>query len=102
MTCSVGRIGGNCAVDYEHYRIIQQLIALGIQPSGNKATDKARLQIEKEKLVNKVAEKNNKTNVDFAETLEATQKKQELREQMEEERLGAKTIGELNRILLGI
>ena len=50
-------ISGYRGTDYEAYRIAQQLIALGIKPTGNKATDKARLELEKAKLVDRIAEK---------------------------------------------
>ena len=43
--------------DYELYIIMQELTALGITPSGNKAADRAKLAQARQDLVNKIAEK---------------------------------------------
>ena len=87
--------------DIEYQRIIQELRALGIQPSGNKASDKARLQIEKNKLINKIAEKEQQSE-DFLVTLMQVQEDTSFRQDMEEQRLGAKSVAELNRMYFGI
>ena len=87
--------------DMEYQRIIQQLMALGISPSGNKNTDKARLQIEKEKLVNKIAEQGKQEN-NFLETLVQVNEDNYARQALEEQRIGAMSIAELNKYLLGL
>ena len=86
--------------DPEYMRIIQELKRLGITPSGNKFTDKTRLQVEKNKLINKVSEQ--KENSEFLETLFQTQALNSARELLEEERLGAMSIAELNKIYFGL
>ena len=41
-------------IDPEHQRIIQELLRLGIAPTGNKAADKQKLQQAKAELVQKI------------------------------------------------
>lgn len=45
---SMSAIGSAVAFDSEYHRIIRELRALGIEPSGDKTTDKAKLQAAKE------------------------------------------------------
>ena len=119
MVLAISGFGGR---DYEEYRIAQQLIVLGIEPSGNKAIDKARLAQEKDKLINKIAERkvqetqyqhktaethkvteNEKSEkTEFQNVLEKTEHNYHTREELEEQKLGQKTIGELNRIFFGL
>ena len=87
--------------DSEYQQIIRQLLALGITPSGNKSSDKARLQIEKDKLVNKIAEQN-QPKENFIETLIQVNEENGLRQTLEEERLGAMSIAELNKYYFGL
>lgn len=44
---SMGQVALNVAMDSEYQRIIRELRALGIEPTGNKATDKAKLEAAK-------------------------------------------------------
>ncbi len=45
---SLGAIASAVAFDSEYQRIIRELRALGIEPTGDKATDKAKLEAVKE------------------------------------------------------
>ena len=105
MNGYIAGIGGHRPDDYEYYRIIMQLQALGISPTGNKNADRARLTLEKEKLVNKIAKSQNNTKIndnEFLETL-ATVKEDDLqRQSLEKQRLGAMTVSELNRLYFKI
>ena len=86
--------------DPEYLRIIQELRKLGIAPSGNKSVDKAKLEKAKAELVKKIQEKQEDStqnppafqvpNID--NTIDST------RTQMEEKKLGAMTLAELNRL----
>lgn len=97
MVQGISAIGnsGNFNIDPEYLRILQELYKLGIKPTGNKQIDKAKLEEEKQKIIQRIQDK--------IETSKNTENKEDKeRVQMEEERLGAKTVGELNRILFGI
>ena len=96
MVQAVNAIGGFSNLnDPEYMRIIQELYALHIKPTGNKHVDKARLEAEKQKLAEKILEK----------VQPETPQQKEYRAQknrFEEERLGAMTVSELNKILHGL
>lgn len=97
MVQSVGAIGGICnRIDPEYMQIIIELQKLGLSPTNNKAVDKARLNEEKQKLVKKIHEK-----IEAAQQSQNTNATAE-RAKMEEQRLGAMKVGELNKILLGL
>ena len=97
-------IGPVCPyVDPEYLRILQELLQLGITPSGNKTVDKAKLQEAKEKLIKKIQEKEqNHQTVQFNLNKDQNSVQNDERAKMEEEKLGAKTVAELNRIYFGI
>ena len=97
MVQAIGAVGnnGNCA-DPEYVKILMELRKLGIKPTGKKQVDKARLEEEKKKLAEKIHDKiENKQNVQ-------NDNSNVERAKMEEQRLGAMTVAELNKILLGI
>ena len=102
MVQAISSINSN--VDSEYLRILQELMQLGITPSGNKSVDKAKLAEAKQKLIKKIQEKEqNAQNAQFnidKDTNNTVQNDE--RAKMEEEKLGAKTVGELNRIYFGI
>lgn len=104
MVSAIGAIRGHNYMDYEYTQIIMELYQLGIKPSGNKQTDKARLQAEKAKIVKQIKQKSE--NVQQAEKKQQTDEKDKTefleKASLEEERLGAKTVGELNKILHGL
>ena len=118
-------ISGVKSQDYELYRIMQELISLGIQPSGNKAVDQAKLVQARNELINKIAEKkveqalpqrqavrtyesqkeyepDNDKKSEFENVLLNTEENYTTREKLEEEKLGAMTIAQLNRIYFGL
>ena len=68
--------------DPEYLRILQELMKLGIAPSGNKSIDKTKLEQAKQNLQ--------------VQPLEAAQDTQ--RAQLEELRPGATTVAELNKL----
>ena len=76
-------------------------MALGITPSGNKSSDKARLQIEKEKLVNKITQQNQQDD-NFLETLIKVNEDTSAKQALEEQRLGAMSLAELNKYYFGL
>lgn len=79
--------------DPEYIRIIQELRKRGLSPTGNKIIDKSRLERAKEKLELSENEKIKTTNYQDSETELA---------KLEEERIGATQLSELNKILLGL
>lgn len=92
-------------IDAEHYAIIQQLKALGITPTGNKDADRAKLNIEKNKLIQQIktkAKNKNDNKPNFKEILGETISNNNPTNQLELEMLGAKSVGELNRIYFNI
>ena len=101
---SIG-IGGLHSIDYEHKRIIRELIAMGITPSYDKNIDKSKLEIEKNNLIEKIsnkAEQNQGTSVSFEETVVGYYQPDNERVGLEESRLGAMTLSELNKIYFGL
>ena len=73
--------------DPEYLRILQELMKLGIAPSGNKSIDQTRQEEEQKQNLQ-------------VQPLEATKDTQ--RAQLEELRPGATTIAELNRLYFGL
>lgn len=97
MIQAIGAIGNeNPYKDPEYIKIIQELGRLGVAPTGNKRVDKARLESEKLKLAQKINEK-----IQQAAPQEEQNDKVQ-RSKMEEERVGAMTVAELNKILHGL
>ena len=96
MIQAIGAIGGNRNLnDPEYMKIIQELLQLGITPTGNKATDKAKLETEKKRIAEEIQKKAQQVNPQ--QTQDTTQ-----RAQLEERKLGAMTVAELNKILHGL
>ena len=88
--------------DPEYLKIIRELQQLGIAPSGNKSTDKSKLQQAKLELVQKIQikqEEEQKQELQI-QTIGGVQDTQ--RSQMENERIGAMTVAELNKIYFGL
>ncbi len=88
--------------DPEYLKILSELIKLGIAPSGNKNIDKGKLEQAKIELVQKIQTKHQEEEKQSLQVqpLEGIQESQ--RTQMEEERLGAMNVAELNRLYFGI
>ena len=98
MVQAIGAIGNqfNNFADPEYMKIFLELQNAGIKPTGNKQIDKARLEEEKKKIAEKIHDKiENRQNVQNDNSNEKKKK-------MEEQRLGAMNIAELNKILLGL
>lgn len=96
MIQGIGAIGKeNSFKDPEYMRIIQELFKLGLAPTGNKNVDKTRLETEKHKLAQKIMRK-------MQEQQQVQQNDNVQRTQMEEQRLGAMNVAELNKLLHGI
>ena len=88
--------------DPEYLRILQELMKLGIAPSGNKSVDKSKLEQAKIELMQKIqakqeAEQKQELKV---QPLEAAKDSQRI--ELEVERLGAMNIAELNKIYFGL
>ena len=98
-------IGGLKCIDYEHQRIIRELLALGISPSYDKNTDAAKLDAAKAKLIEKIsnkAEQKPESQVKFEDTVVGYYQPDSERIELEESRLGAMTLSELNKIYFGL
>ena len=103
MIQAISAINSQC--DPEYLRIIQELIKLGITPSGNKSIDKAKLQQAKEELIQKIQKKEQEygkkeLQVQIIEPAQETQNSH--RAELEEQKLGAMTIAELNKLYFGL
>ena len=91
--------------DPEYQRILQELMRLGISPSGNKNADKTKLEQAKAELIQKIQNKQQEEQKQALQVqpIEAVQDNQSVsRSEMEEQRLGAMNIAELNRLYYGI
>jgi len=87
--------------DYEYQRIIKELIALGITPTGNKSSDRTRLQIEKSRLAN-IEEKESVENKNFINTLFEAHNEMTNKNPLQEEWQGANCLADLNRMYFNI
>lgn len=96
MVQAIGAIGRNNQYnDPEYMRIIQELLKLGLKPTGNKAIDKGRLEAAKQELAEKIQDK-------FQEQMQQGNVREAQRNQMEIDKLGAMNVAELNKILHGL
>lgn len=104
MVAAISAISSS-SYDAEYQRILQELMRFGISPSGNKTIDKGKLEQAKTELIQKIQNKNQEEekNELQVEIIGAVQDSQDSkRAQMEEQRLGAMTLAELNRMYFGI
>lgn len=94
MIQPVGAIGSEYGkFDSEYMMILMEMRKLGLTPTGNKAVDKATLEAEKMKLAQKIQAKTED---------KSPEKTDNSREMLEEQKLGAMTVAELNKILHGL
>ena len=104
MINSLGKVRGLSA-DAEHLKIIQELRKLGHGSSGNMQVDAQKLAEAKTELVDKLKNRENRNSseslgvqvinqVDDAEFSK--------RAEMEEQRLGAMNVAELNKLFFGL
>lgn len=106
MVAAISALNPNIGcVDSEYMRILMELRRLGIAPSGNKSVDQAKLEKAKSELITKIKSKEQEeqrisTQVQVIDSVDEAQYAQ--RAEMEEQRLGAMTIAELNRLYFGI
>lgn len=91
---------GVCGIDSEHQRIMRELRALGIEPSGDKATDKAKLQrVQSSKNADSAQpEEKMQANKTFGETIEELAGINVQDKLNAESMTGATQIAELNRM----
>lgn len=89
--------------DPEYLRILRELMQMGITPSGNKNTDAAKLKQLKTELIEKIQTKQEKEQKQSIQVqpLEATKETQE-KQKLEEERTGAMTLAELNKLYFNL
>lgn len=97
--------GINSYSDPEYQRILQELMRFGIAPSGNKNIDKGKLEKAKAELLQKIQtrqkeEQKQELQVQPLEGIQDTQKSE--RAQLEESRLGAMNLSELNKFYFGL
>lgn len=91
--------------DAEYLRILSELMKLGIAPSGNKSVDKTKLEQAKAELIQKIQTKQQeeeKQSIQFSPLAAVMESQDSKRAQMEEERLGAMTVAELNKFYFGL
>lgn len=83
-------------IDSEHQRIMRQLRAYGVEPTGDKSVDKAKLQKVEESKQNQNAQlSNNKSNKEMSENKVSEN-------QAESKSEGADQIAMLNKLKLGL
>jgi hypothetical protein len=94
------------SIDAEYIRMMAELRSFGLSPSGNKNTDAQKLAQAKAELVQRIHKQDNISNsqselgiqvINQVDESENTQ-----RSEMEEQRLGAMTVAELNKIYFGL
>lgn len=91
-----GAMSVNGGIDAEHMRIIRELEALGISPTGNKSSDKMKLeQALKVKNIQETGKNQTGTNKQSNEVDNNTQQKSEASNNM----TGATQIGDLNKFM---
>ena len=96
----------NPSIDSEYLRIIQDLRSLGLNPSGNKNTDKFKLEQAKKELIDKIQTKDNSNQQskteEFQKIFPVEDTSDSVRAEMEEQRLGAMNIAELNKLYFNL
>ena len=100
MLQAINSISG-LRIDAEYVKIIQELRSFGIAPTGNKAIDEQKLIQAKAELVQRIKNKEEtkkvqELNVQVLSPVDETQYAQ--KSEMEEQRLGAMTVAQLNRL----
>ena len=91
--------------DPEYLRILQELMRLGVTPTGNKDVDKAKLEQAKTELIEKIQQKeahNQKQELQVQPMAPVDNVQDTKRAEMEQQRLGAMNIAELNKIYFNL
>ena len=104
MIQALGAASGLC-IDAEYMKIIQELRTLGLSPTGNKAVDAQRLAQAKAEIIRKInkheeAKAQQELNVQVISQVDEGEYIQ--KSEMEEQRLGAMTVAQLNKIYFGL
>lgn len=106
MVAAISAINPNIhGIDYEYMRILAELRSLGIPPTGNKSSDANKLAEAKNELITKIKNKNNEIqerDFNVQKILPVEELEDAKRSEMEEQRLGAMNIAELNKIYFKI
>lgn len=105
MALAISSICSSSYTDAKYQRILQELMRLGIAPSGNKSVDKNKLEQAKTELIQKIQTRNNEEEKQSLQVqpLEGVKDTQDSkRAQIKEQRLGAMTLAELNKMYFGI
>ena len=88
--------------DYEYMQILNELRQLGITPSGNKSADKSKLEKAKLELVQKINEKQEEDTKQQLQIQPIKSTDDVQKTQIENEKIGAMTVAELNKIYFGL
>ena len=105
MVQAVGNNNG-LGIDAEYMRMMRELHSFGLSPSGNKTIDAQRLNQAKTELVQRL--QNNNDNSDSQQSLgvqvigQVDESENIQRSEMEEQRLGAMNIAQLNKLYFGL
>ena len=103
IVLSISAIHSSRIVDSEHQRIIQELLQLGISPTYNKSADKALLAKAKAELIRKIQNKDDESKLSSHQVQSYSYQddnEYQFRADLEEKRLGAMTLAELNKFFL--
>ena len=100
MLQAINSISG-LRIDAEYVKIIQELRAFGIAPTGEKSSDAQKLTQVKAELIQRIKHKEETNDiqelgVQVLSPVDETQYNQ--KSEMEEQRLGAMTVAQLNRL----
>lgn len=88
--------------DPEYIRILNELMRFGISSSGNKTVDKSKLEQAKTELIQKIQVKQDDEQKQNLQVVPSEGVQDAARANLEETRLGAMTLAELNKIYFGI
>ena len=88
--------------DPEYLRILQELMKLGIAPTGNKMIDKTKLEQAKFELIQKIQEHQDKEFIQEMQVQQLENTMETQQSELELKRLGATNISELNKIYFGL
>lgn len=105
MVQAVGSNNG-LGIDAEYMRLMRELRSFGLSPSGNKAIDSERLNQAKTELVQRLQKNNENSDssqglgVQVINQVDGSEYVQ--RSEMEEQRLGAMNVAQLNRLYFGL
>ena len=105
MVQAVGSNNG-LGIDAEYMRLMRELHSFGLSPSGNKTIDAQRLSQAKTELVQRLQK--NTENSESSQGLgvqvinQVDESEYVQRSEMEEQRLGAMNVAQLNRLYFGL